>query len=332
MKKPLILVLVAIGLVPVVVYFNQFHGPLAAEHGRWGEFGSYLSGVYGSLALIILTYTTCLTRNQFRRQNEDSVFFKLFESLQNRIQQSTIKVGDSEFPAHKSLKYIAEKFYFELSAESVEIARMLLCEMPEAVSITHYSKIFKALNGPHFLEPLGEDRDAFIADITAQKNFNERWERLKTYIGSRGEESEKIREALRATGSANFYKIPYRKRQRHYANALQQIMRDHGEFLDGYFRNLLCVVQHTEKASSKDLYVNFINAQLTRYEIVIIFYMIAGGKESIPGTISVNKLGLLNRLQTIDCQSLMIDCPGDEEIERELRSVFKFEGAQSLSP
>ncbi len=200
---------------------------------------------------------------------------------------------------------------------------MLLCKTPETVSNIHYSKIFEALNGSRFSETLVEDRNAFIADITAQGEFNRRWERLKAYIGSRGEEPEKVREALLATGRMNFYKIPFEERQRHYANALRQIMRDHGEFLDGYFRNLLFVVELAENTSNRDSYVKFINAQLTRYEIVIIFYMIAGGEESIPGAINFHKLGLLNRLRTIDCQSLMIDSPGDEEIERELNSVFK---------
>ncbi|NJL36643.1 MAG: hypothetical protein HC840_06665 [Leptolyngbyaceae cyanobacterium RM2_2_4] len=163
------------------------------------------------LALIVVAYTTYLTREQFKRQNEDGIFFKLFKGLQNRIQNSIIIVDDEEISAYKCLKYIAKR------------------------------------------------------------------EQLKNYVGSGGAESDKVRKALQHTGSANFYKIPFKDRQHHYSEALRRIMSDHGEFLDGYFRNLLFVVEVAAASSNKDLYARFINAQLTRYEVVILFYMIAGG-------------------------------------------------------
>lgn len=324
--SPVVLILLAGFLFPVAVYLIQFHGTLSTDHGRWGEFGSYLSGVYGSLALVIVAYTTYLTQTQFKRQNNDSVFFKLIESLQYRIQQSTIIADGQEFSAHKSLKHIAERFHTELSVESVEIARMLLCKSPETVADVHYAKLLEAINGKISFATFQEERDAFVSDITSQANFNDRWEQLKYYIGSRGEETDEIREALRATGSVNFYKIPFKERQHHYANALRRIMIDHGEFLDGYFRNLMFVVNVAEVSGNKDLYINYIDAQLTRYETVIIFYLIAGREEPIPGAKSFMKLGLFSRLRTIDCQSLMIDLPSYEEIDCELREVFATEG------
>ena len=219
--------LIAVGsILPLLFYFWQFHGSLVQDHLRWSEFGSYLSGVYGTLALIIVGYSTYLTRRQFKTQSEDSVFFKLFELLQNRIENSQISINEEVFTAQRSLKVIAERFQVELSNQCIEIARMLLCEEPENVAYVHYAKLFEAINGADYLETFAEDRDAFIQDIVAQGDFNDRWERLKDYIGSRGQEGSKIREALRATGSVNFYRIPFSKRQSYYVQALGNIMHD----------------------------------------------------------------------------------------------------------
>lgn len=223
----------ALGLsaVPLIAYFFKYNGSFATEHSRWGEFGSYISGVYGALAFLVLAYTTNITRRQFRIQNEDSVFFKLFDTLQNRIINSAIVVHDGPHTGHDTTKALATCFYRELSEETIEIARLLLCNDPNSVSSTHYMKIFEALNGMRFIDSFEQDKEDFINDIESQPNFNAKWEQLKMYIGSRGEEPEHLRDALRATGSVHFYKIPFSERRHYYSVAAQRMAHAHGEFL-----------------------------------------------------------------------------------------------------
>ncbi|MHC8309950.1 hypothetical protein ACYZUC_10090 [Pseudomonas sp. GT1P32] len=312
-------------LAPIALYLSKFHGGLTDQHARWGELGSYFSGIYGSLALLVLAYTTYLTQTQFKRQNEDSIFYKLFDSLQYRIQHSSITINGNEFSAHKSLKYIADRIHRELSDEAVEIGRMLLCKEPENVADVHYTKLFEAINGRSWIKTFQEDRAAFIADITAQGHFSGRWEQLKYYIGSRGEESESIKEALRATGSVNFYKIPFKDRQHHYAAALHRILKDHGEFLDGYLSTILYITDVCAASSNSRQYARYAQSQLTRYEVVILFYLLAGNDGKVAGADNLKNLGLLNRLRTFDCQSLMIDFPSEEQIDREIVAIFAAE-------
>lgn len=323
---PTALALIAVALSPIALYLAKFHAGLTDEHVRWGEFGSYLSGIYGSLALLVLAYTTYLTQTQFKRQNEDSVFYKLFDSLQYRIQHSSITVDGNEFFAHKSLKYIVERIHNELSAEAIEIARMLLCKEPENVAVVHYTQLFQAIKGLNWIETFDEDRAAFIADITAQGHFNDRWEQLKILIGSRGEESVRVKEALRATGSVNFYKIPFKIRQQHYSAALGRVLTDHGDFLDGYFSTILHIAEVAMASTNWRQYSRYIQSQLTCYEVVILFYMLAGSGEKFVGAGNLKTLGLLNRLRTIDCQCLMIDLPNEAEIDREMAAIFAAEG------
>lgn len=250
-KKIVLLIIASVLFVtPLVIYFYNFNGGFSTEHSKWSEFGSYLGGIYGALAFFALAYTTNITRKQFKIQNEDSVFFKLYDSLQNRISIATLSIDGNKYSAHQLIKMLADKFYSELSEESVEIARLLLAKRPESISNTHYGKIFKAINGEGYLETLTKDKDSLIQDINSQVDFNSRWEQLKNYIGSRGGEGENLKKALRATGSVNFYKIPFSERICHYKNVYQRLSIEYGEFLDGYFK----VSGHSKAFYSPALY------------------------------------------------------------------------------
>ncbi|WP_205230283.1 putative phage abortive infection protein [Azospira oryzae] len=308
---------------PLGIYFFHFYGQLSTNHGEWGDFGSYISGVYGTLAFVVLAYTTNITRRQFQIQNEDNIFFKLYESLQNRITNSSALVGDANHTAHQTLKAVAKKFHEELSAEAIEIARHLLCETPEEIADVHYMKIFEAIWGWRFIDSFNEKRDNFISDINGQRHFNDRWEQLKCYIGSRGEETGRLKEALRATGCVNFYKIPYSTRRQHYIAVTKRLSDEHGEFLDGYFKNICFLLEFAAKSINQATYVSFLNAQLTKYEIVILFYLAAGRNGELGSIKYLRDLGIMDSLITPDCQSLMLDFPSDEELKNELENVFK---------
>ncbi|MDO8773821.1 MAG: hypothetical protein Q7K57_34930 [Burkholderiaceae bacterium] len=321
-KKNVIILAAAAFLLPVGLYVFKFGSALTDSHAHWGEFGSYLSGVYGSLALVILAYTTYLTQTQFKRQNEDSVFFKLFDSLQNRVANSVIRVDGDELSAHQCSKYIAERFAKELSIEAVEIARLLLWKNPESIGKTQLFKLLHAVRGNVVFDKIEENCESFIKELTSSDDLNIRWENLKYHIGSRGAEGHDIRKALEAIGSVSFYKIPFQMRQTHYQVALSRILSDHGEFLDGYFSSLECIAELAEVATNREIYIKYIQAQLTRYEVIIVFYMLAGQEHPKSRALSFRSSGILNRLKTLDCQSLMLDFPSREDIEMELQHVF----------
>jgi hypothetical protein len=51
--------LAALVLLPLVLYFSKFHGPLAESHTSWSEFGSFSGGIYSPIiaflaALLVL--------------------------------------------------------------------------------------------------------------------------------------------------------------------------------------------------------------------------------------------------------------------------------------
>lgn len=302
---------------PLTIYFLNFHGRLSANHSRWAEFGSYLAGVYVVPTLAVLVYTTFITRKQFQIQNEDNLFFKLYDSLQNRISNSTIVVDDKTYTGYHILKILVKRFYEELYEQSIEIARLLLSNNPENISDIHFDKIFEAIeeSRPEF----SLDRQKFIDDINGYPDKNER---LKYYIGSRGEESRKLRKALFATGSVNFYKIRFDERRARYIQVVESISASHGEFLDGYFKDICFLLMFVAKTFNRAAYINFLKSQLTKYELIIIFYLVAGRDTKLGSMKNLMDFGFMDELLTIGCQSLMIDCPSDKVMKKEIDYVF----------
>lgn len=323
-KRTVTIVVCAILLsaVPLAIYFFNFHGSLSPTHNDWSSFGSYVSGVYGTLAFFVLAYTTNITRRQFQIQNEDNVFFKLYESMQIRITNNSTEVGDATHTAHKALKALATQFHKELTTEAIMIARLLLCKSPEKVSKVHFAKIFEALRGLRGIDSLTEEMDNFIADINIHSDFNARWEQLKFHIGSQGEESERLKDALRATGSVNFYKIPFSDRRHHYMAATQRLTNDNGEFLDGYIKNICFILEFSAKSVNRPIYLAFLKAQLTKYELVILFYIVAGRVGELGNMRYLRDLGIMDGLLTLGCQSLMIDVPSNDDLISEIENVF----------
>jgi hypothetical protein len=155
------------------------------------------------------------------------------------------------------------------------------------------------------------------------KNLDDRWELLKYYFGSSGFETDPIKEVLQATGSVNFYKISFQDRQHHYSAVLERIMDGYGQLLDGYLETLLHIADVAKASSSRLEYARYLRSQLTSYEIVIIFYMLLGSDATRrQRSRTLYDLGILSRLQTNECLSLMIDWPDAEVIDRELAALF----------
>jgi len=313
---------VALAIFPVLLYVTNFSGGFSKDSSRWGEFGSYLSGVYGSLALAVLIYTTISSQNQFKRLNEDNIFYRLLDALHARILHNSISIDAGEISGYRSIKYIAELYNRELSQEAVKIARNLFYRSPESIDNVHFAKLFQLLYPSDYLANFESYRNNFIKQIL-ERNLDDRWELLKYYFGSSGFETDQIKEVLRATGSVNFYKISFQDRQHHYSAVLERIMDGHGQLLDGYLETLLHIADVAKASSSRLEYARYLRSQLTSYEIVIIFYMLSGSDATRrQRSRTLYDLGILSRLQTNECLSLMIDWPDAEVIDRELAALF----------
>ncbi len=323
-KKVLLKVFIGISLfIPFVIYLFEFHGSISANHVRWAEFGSYLGGIYSTFAFLILAYTTNITRKQFKTQNEDNIFFKLYDSLQKRILNNSIKSNNiTEHLAHQTLKIMAEKFYKNLEEQTIDVAKRLLCETPDDISNLHFTKIFEATKNNQSHSDVSEYKREFIKNINSQTDFASKWETLKHYIGTNDSMSENLRIALKHTGSVNFYKIPFFKRQQCYKRAVENLSYEYGEFLDGYFKSIRYLIEFADNSANRTLYIKFIKSQLSKYELIIIFYLFAGLENDSINKNKFHNSGILDGLLTMDCQLLILDTPSIETLRIEINNIF----------
>lgn len=308
-------------LLPLIVYGIVFSGGISTDHGRWADFGSYISGIYGALGFLGLIYSLHTTRTQFISQGQDTTFFNLWGALQNRISNASVDAGDITLHGQAAYEYVVEKIQGELRFEASRLARNIFCEDPEEVGFVHYADFSYALSQEGSPEDPFEGREEFIRMMKALKSFDERSEYLKSWLGQSGYETEAVREALCGLGSVHFYKVPFAKRRVYYERAFSSIKKKHGALIDGYFRNVCYLANHAVQSINAKEHVEYLASQLSRYELVLIFYCLAGASHPQKFTARLVESGVLGELVHFDCRELMIDMPSDEELAREIEHV-----------
>lgn len=320
-----ILIFILLAIIPIAIYFNSFHGDLASDSAKWGEFGSYIGGFYSALALLVIAYTTNMTKKQFLTQNEDAFFFKQYDSFQARIANYSKTSDDPAYTTNNALQVLAHKFKIELSSETILIGRRLLCDDPEKINIVSYSKIYEADKSiQQMFMSAQEFKNHMIEYMNSQPDRNIKWEYVKEFIGGVGQENKSLQEALCATGSVNFYKIPFSDRRYAYNKVVNRVLTDNAEFLDGYFSNICFLLHFASKAINQKMYIEFIKAQLTRYDVIILFYLVAGRSETdqLEHIKDLRDSGIINKLFNNSCRFLMLDLPSDKELKLEIENIF----------
>ena len=290
MTKTIILTLIFIifALIPIGFYLSVFQLELSPVHSDWGVFGSFVGGVYGSLGFFAIAYSIYMTTRQFIRQQEDQIFYKAMDSIENRVSSFKVLKDSMDVESRSGFKFLVEKLRQDLEKQSVLLARKILCKKPESISDIQYNEIFTSIE-PSYQYSDFSYKKKFIDSITLNNDFNNRWERLKHYIGSVSDETEKINKALYKIGSSNFYKVAFPDRLYAYQIAYESMDREFGELLNGYMKCLAFVLSQAENAANKNVYKRYLFSQLTKYELIVIL--------------------------------LMIDCPSSKNIETEIACI-----------
>lgn len=318
MKKVIIGIFI---LSPLAAYGIVFTEGISNDHSRWAEFGTYIGGIYGALGFLGLIYSMHNTRSQFVTQSQENTFFNLWGALQSKVSSAAVKSGKNKLQGQSAIEFIVAKIKSELEVEAVKLARNLLCQDPEKIGFVHYANLQIALNKESPTEDIFKGREEFIRDMKARKEYNERSEYLKYLLGASGQEKESIRTALRGLGSVNFYKVPFETRRYHYQMALSQIKKTYGAVIDGYFRNVSYLAEYALRSINAKQHIEYLGSQLSRYELVLIFYCLIGSEVDQKFAAGLVNSGVLSELLHFDCRELIIDMPTDELLTEEIRHV-----------
>lgn len=296
---------------------------MSSKHSDWGAFGSFVGGIYGALGFFAVAYSIYLTGRQFRKQAEGQIFYKAMESLESRVSNAKITHGSVEFENYSILKLIVSEIKNHLSYSCVYLGRDLLCESPESIDNTQYYKMFQAVLIDFEMSNFENEKKTFIEYITAIEDISTRWESAKTYFGASEHESEALKDALRAIGSVNFYKVKFEERFFCYLGAMNYVEDKFGEFLNGYIKSLNYIFLHIDGSIDKKVYEKFILSQLNKYEIVIMFYYILSCEDSKISELII-KTGVLESISEKECLRLLIDIPSERDIIEDIQHAKMF--------
>lgn len=273
-----------VSLIPLSIYFYSFQGALSSEHGRWGEFGSFYGGILGPpialLAIIGLLWNLDITKKQFRRQNEDNIFFNLIELHNNKVQGISFEIEDKKWiTGVQAFKKWIEEFNRIYDLESVRVARVEISRNTDRLTYNAYDFIWGKMTELHYAEGIfsGEE-DKKNSIISLFNECSDPWELQKCLIGTddiiknNDTKSKSDVEKLIMIGhvvienSDNLFRINIIK----YVN--EKFYHDHGHVLGHYFRNIYYILRFIDESESSIKYSKIFRAQFSRYELTALYY------------------------------------------------------------
>ncbi len=323
---PLIIFIVLIAIsCSFPILFTRYS---IVSFSQTGQIGDTIGGIMSPFVAIIASALTFLAfwvqyeanqeqRLQFNTQSQDQLFFRLIDAQESKIINSSFKIGDREISSFQVTEIIVKEFLKQLKTESRSLARQVVRNQFETLEGLYYQKMFEA-NGipPHLWD---SEKERFIANMR-RLNTNERWEYIKTYFGSLYYESEEQTNVLETIGGVYFYRIGFEEREYSYSIAYQHVEKEFGSFLDGYFKGAEFIAEIIENSKNEKIYIQYYVSQLTKFEKLLLFYYVAGGKRSANYVSFANTYNLFSDIHQYS--NLLIDSPDRDQITEELKLIF----------
>lgn len=312
-------------ILPMIFYSNK-------KIDNLGVIGDTVGGLLNPILAVPATLLTFLafwvqyksnieTKEQFEKQNEDQLFFRLIDNLQNRI--INYKTGSEDTydltpksEGYNTLVVILNKLKNGIKFELTDFGRYLLAKNPEIIENFYFEKISK-INEGRFTGSNVRSR------LIKYDDFNDRWEYLKAVFNNPGHENREQEEILKSIGTVYFYKTNISLRKKYYEKIYSEVYRQDTVFLDGYLKNLEYIFDFISKSNyNKNFYINFLENNLTSHEKGIVFYYLGSDKIN-----EFFKKGILDfkLLENLNLNSdFFVDSPSNDEFKKELESLIFF--------
>ncbi|TOA44468.1 hypothetical protein CGK27_23250, partial [Vibrio parahaemolyticus] len=144
----LVLIFITLTTMPLWLFMNEFGYIPSSQVSDWGTFGSFISGIYGTLAFFAVAYSLLITRMQFAKQNEDEIFYKTVDSLDSCVLniESTIS---TQMENRASLFHITELIREEAMSYCANLTRKTMCKYPDVLTDQHWSRVLKPVASSH---------------------------------------------------------------------------------------------------------------------------------------------------------------------------------------
>jgi len=271
-SKILIVFLIILGLIPVILYFWIFHNGLAQIHTRWGEFGSFISPIVSILAFIGLLYSIEITKEQFKKQSEESGFFNLLNLHINKVNQFA-GGPNQEIKGIEAFRFYADEFKTIYNEHCIDYARFAMADNTDNLPNIGYQFLYKKITRKDCLYA-GEDEIRVV--LNHFRRFREdKLEGFKVLVDVECLSPED-RDILQCIGAIVFEDASSEWRLKKLSIIYEYFYDRYGHIFGHYFRNMYYVLQYGDKTRRGKYFARIYRAQLSRYELAILFYNIMG--------------------------------------------------------
>jgi len=307
----------------ITISFSKNTAELANNlAGIKAPFLSFFGSVLVYLALKSQIRANHEIKKQFEQQNQDYLFFRLVDTLHDRIKNYSIDNPDKnnfEIKSYGILSHLVVNFKKDIDNECIDLGRHLMTIKPELINVEYYARL---LAEPHSAIKRHEGKD--LRDILINEHdTNKRWEIIKTYINGRGYENTHHASMLKSIGHVYFYKCAFEDRSDIYHGVYQKNYQIHGSFFDGYFNNLKYVLKYIDNIKENAFYIDYLKSNITSYEKAFIYYYLASNDSTREFKDLISKFDFISDLQ--DFNSFFIDIPSREEFKNEVQNFLKAE-------
>ncbi len=292
-----------VGVVPLVLYFYRFNSELSYAHSVWGEFGSLYGGVLGPtfalLAFVGLLWNLDRTKKQFRSQSEDNTFFNLVTLHNNKVQMIEFeKPNGSIVSGFGAFKKYSEEFNRIYEEDSIRVARLELSKntrnIPNNAAEFLWNKYAKQYQEEAVF---WNNREASLEKMASLfENSDDPWELQKCVIGTDDAISSKDKESLVSIGRVAIEDFSSEKRIEIIKRVNDFFYHEYGHMLGHYFRNIHYILKAIDATEKPSEYSKLFRAQLSRYELAMIYYNSISDNASEEFIRLVVKYDLLNGL------------------------------------
>jgi len=324
-----------LGVVSVFIFpwlFTSSSVQLSFIPSPIGDTINGIAGPFIALGAAMLTYMAFWVQYQsnreqklqFERQNQDQIFFRLLDTQESRVVNSSFNSESGEVKSFQLLEKIVDEFRADLNEQSRDLGRELLRNKPEEIDGLYLMQMFAFRSmrdgiDEYVMEHFAELRDDFFRQMK-EMDRNERWEYIKNYFGPRGHESKSQKELLEDIGNVHFYKVEFEKRADNYKTAFDNIEKKYGSFLDGYLKGWEFLCLFAGQSINKETYIKYISSQLSKFEMIILFYYAASGYADGDLKKFIRENELFKKLFYYN--GYLLDAPSQEEIDREVEHIL----------
>lgn len=202
-------------------------------------------------------------------------FNRLVDVHKNSLSNLVVDNNNNRLVGVVALEYILKELYKELKKVIRYTIRVYICESNiEKIDPLIIENLFQAKMGLYRLQEsvisgkYEEDKTIFITQMK-NMNFNERWEYLKTFLGSTDNKNEHVIKMLDYMSGRNFFNFTIEHRFQDYGTAFQSIINKYGVSFEPHLNSITQMINFiSDNEHFSDRYI----LSLSKQEKVLIFY------------------------------------------------------------